>query len=110
MLLVEHYGELLLAGEMRCLTDFLTAIKRKLATAVYCPIDPYKFTGDGWILLFPLDTDGAALIAFLERLCRFYENEFRTRVQPNLTIRQSWLGFPLESTELAVVNEDVRAA
>lgn len=78
--------QLLLAGEMRCLTDFLTAIKRKLAAEQQTvPFDPYKFTGDGWILLFPSDTDGAALIAFLERLCRFYENEFRTRVQPNLT-------------------------
>jgi hypothetical protein len=78
--------QLLLAGDMGCLTGLLTAIKRRLAAEQKTvPFDPYKFTGDGWILLFPSDTDGAALIAFLERLCRFYRDEFRLRVWPNLT-------------------------
>jgi len=78
--------QLLVAGEMRCLTDFLTAIKRKLAAEQQIvPFDPYKFTGDGWILFFPSETDGAALITFLERLCQFYQDEFRICVQPNLT-------------------------
>jgi hypothetical protein len=64
----------------------LTAIKRHLAAEQkHLLFDPYKFTGDGWILLFPADTDGLALTAFLERLCRFYREEYKRRIKPNLT-------------------------
>jgi class 3 adenylate cyclase len=77
--------QLLLAGDMSCLTEFLTAIKRYLASEQKrLPFDPYKFTGDGWILLFPANANGEALMAFLERLCRFYRDEFKRRVRPNL--------------------------
>ena len=77
--------QLLLAGDMICLTEFLTAIKQHLAAEQErLPFDPYKFTGDGWILLFPAKTDGPALTAFLERLCRFYRDEYKRRIKPNL--------------------------
>jgi hypothetical protein len=77
--------QLLRAGDMSCLTDFLTAIKRHLASEQKpLPFDPYNFTGDGWILLFPTTTNGLALTAFLERLCWFYRDEFKRRVKPNL--------------------------
>src|SRR6266487_2787633 len=77
--------QLLLAGDMSCLTDFLGTLKHKLAGEQKRLIfDPYKFTGDGWILLFPPDTDGSALVAFLESLCQFYRDQFRLRVRPNL--------------------------
>src|SRR5207249_10854676 len=80
---MEH---LLLGGDMICLTDMLTAIKRHLAAEQkHLLFEPYKFTGDGWILLFPADTDGFALTAFLERLCRFYREEYKLRIKPNLT-------------------------
>ena len=77
--------QLLLAGNMSCLTEFLTEIKRHLAAEQkLLRFDPYKFTGDGWILLFPPVTDGVALADFLQRLCRFYRDEFKRRVRPYL--------------------------
>ena len=77
--------QLLLGGDISCLTDLLTAIKRHLAAEQkHLLFDPYKFTGDGWILLFPANTDGSALMAFLERLCRFYSDEYRRLIKPNL--------------------------
>jgi|SRR5450759_4946110 hypothetical protein len=77
--------QLTLAGDFSCVTELLTEIKRFLASEQSTlPFDPYKFTGDGWILLFPSDTDGSALLAFLRRLCRFYRKEYRQRVLPSL--------------------------
>ena len=38
------------------------------------PFEIYKFTGDGWILLFDYETLGEDLIQFLERLCSYYLN------------------------------------
>src|SRR5262245_60184836 len=77
--------QLLLGGDVGCLTDLLTAIKRHLAAEQkHLLFDPYKFTGDGWILLFPANTDGSALMAFLERLCSFYSDKYRRLIKPNL--------------------------
>src|SRR5262249_58632299 len=59
--------QLLLGGDVSCLTDLLTAIKRHLAAEQkHLLFDPYKFTSDGWILFVPANTNGSAFIAFLE--------------------------------------------
>lgn len=89
--------QLLLGGDVSCLTDLLTAIKRHLAAEQkHLLFDPYKFTGDGWILLFPANTDGSALMAFLERLCRFYRDEYRRLIKPNLQKVLKIVGFHSE--------------
>jgi hypothetical protein len=45
----------------------------------------YKFTGDGWILLFPaLEVDGRTLIAFLVSLSRKFRSLRKTLVEPHL--------------------------
>jgi hypothetical protein len=70
--------ELTLKGEMPRYEDFLTKIKEYLADAQKkISFDPYKFTGDGWILLFPANTDGKALLLFLRNFCSFFSKEFR---------------------------------
>src|SRR5262245_30700323 len=57
--------ELTLNGGMNRLARFLTELKRYLAREQKrLPFDPYKFTGDGWILLFPASTNGSALLRF----------------------------------------------
>ncbi len=77
--------ELTLGGALQRLEDFLTKLKEYLASAQKSvPFDPYKFTGDGWILLFPEATDGKALFKFLRDLCTFFEREFRRRVLRHL--------------------------
>ncbi len=71
--------ELTLAGGIDRLKDFLTSLKRYLAKAQRTtPFAPYKFTGDGWILLFPGDTAGAAVLTFLRALSEFFRKEFRS--------------------------------
>jgi hypothetical protein len=45
--------ELTLRGDLKRLQNFLTTLKEYLASAQKRVVfDPYKFTGDGWILLF----------------------------------------------------------
>jgi len=50
------------------LTKFFGELKSYLAKEqkATAPFDPYKFTGDGWLLLFPATTDGVRLLRFLE--------------------------------------------
>lgn len=51
--------ELTLSGDLRCYDQLLTSLKEYLAKAQDTVLfDPYKFTGDGWILLLPKDTSG----------------------------------------------------
>jgi hypothetical protein len=77
--------ELTINADVRRLKDLLGAIKRYLAMEQdNIVFDPYKFTGDGWLLLFPSDTNGNALATFLVRLCNFYEIEYREKVFPFL--------------------------
>ena len=77
--------ELTLSGDLRSYDALLTSIKKYLAAAQRRVLfDPYKFTGDGWILLFPKDTDGALVFTFLQDLCRFFKKEFHERVLRHL--------------------------
>lgn len=73
--------ELTLKGDMPRFQRFLTKIKRYLMEAQKTILfDPYKFTGDGWILLFPANTDGKLLLKFLRNLCAFFKKELRKEV------------------------------
>jgi len=77
--------ELTLSGALKHLENFLTTLKRYLASAQKKVVfDPYKFTGDGWILLFPENTDGKALFNFLQELCTFFQKEFRLQILQHL--------------------------
>jgi hypothetical protein len=77
--------ELTLSGDLRRYDELLIAIKEHLANAQDTVLfDPYKFTGDGWILLFPKDTDGKAAFEFLRNLCRFFRKELNSRILRHL--------------------------
>jgi hypothetical protein len=54
--------------------------------------DPYKFNGDGWILLFPKDANGEAVFDFLRSLCRFFRKEFKDQVLRHLATPPSITG------------------
>jgi hypothetical protein len=70
--------ELTLLGALQQLKDFLIKLKRYLASAQKSvTFALYKFTGDGWILLFPENTDGKVLFEFLQNLCTFFQKEFQ---------------------------------
>lgn len=73
--------ELTLSGNLHRLKSFLTSLKRYLAEAQgKITFRPYQFTGDGWILLFPSESDGAELLSFLKQLCLFFQKEFRQQI------------------------------
>ena len=77
--------ELTLSGNLKRFNEFLQALKRYLASAQKDIVfDPYKFTGDGWILLFPAKTDGKVLTKFLIDLCTFFRKEFNKQVLKHL--------------------------
>jgi hypothetical protein len=77
--------ELTLSGDLRRYDQLLTSIKEYLANAQDNVLfDPYKFTGDGWILLFPKETSGDLTFKFLQDLCRFFKKEFNDRINRHL--------------------------
>lgn len=77
--------QLTLNGDVERLKTFLGSLKQYLAEKQDMVLfDPYKFTGDGWILLFPPNTDGVALSSFLMDLCQFYAREYRKILKPYL--------------------------
>lgn len=85
--------ELSQSGSVSRYTDFLAELKHHLAAEQKrLPFDPYKFTGDGWILLFPAATNGPSLLSFLQDLCAFFATEFRKRVLIYLASPPSLVG------------------
>jgi len=96
--------ELTLNGDLQRFKQFLTTLKEYLAAAQKNIVfDPYKFTGDGLILLFPENTDGKLLFTFLQDLCSFFRKEFRQQVLRHLATPPSITGltFGVERGPLA---------
>lgn len=75
---------------------FLTCIKRWLIDQTKQPLNKgcelYKFTGDGWLLLFPAKTTGEALLKFMRGLCEMVSAELARHIIPNLSSVPSVLG------------------
>jgi class 3 adenylate cyclase len=92
------------SGNVGRLPVFFTAIERYLAARQIdaVPFHPYKFTGDGWVLLFPDRTDGAKLLRFLEGMCLSFAVEFRRSLLPSLSRKPALVGltFGIERGEL----------
>lgn len=79
---------LILRGDTRPYTFVITKIKERLAELQNAVLfDPYKFTGDGWILLFPAKTDGAALFRLLQDLSTYYRTASEAHLLPRLDTR-----------------------
>jgi hypothetical protein len=96
--------QLTLLGDLRPLNDVLTSVKRHLAAAQkLTPFDPYKFTGDGWILLFPTTTSGVALLTLLQGLCLHFREQMRKRILPLLENPPSIIGLSVGIDKGALV-------
>jgi hypothetical protein len=77
--------ELTVCGDLPRYQGLLECVKHYLAEAQNDVLfEPYKFTGDGWILLFPRETDPQSLFDFLRHFCQFFEGEFADRVLRHL--------------------------
>src|SRR4249920_1722735 len=73
--------DLLLSEKFDRYEVFLTCVKRWLMnwthkhSSVHGRFELYKFTGDGWILLFPPSTQGRSLVGFMSSLCEMIDAE-----------------------------------
>lgn len=57
------------------------------------PFEIYKFTGDGWIILFNIDHSGFEIIKFLEELSKDFQIQFKTKVEDYLDSPPDVIGF-----------------
>jgi len=93
--------DLLLSEKFDRYETFLTCVKRWLMNwtnshpSGHGRFDLYKFTGDGWILLFPAATEGAALIKTLHCLCEMIRAELARHILPSLSSVPAVLGATL---------------
>jgi len=95
---------------LRPLTTFYTDLRRYLAKQHKhaIPFEPYKFTGDGWILLFPPNTEGERLLEFLEALSLFFAVAFQRSLLPHLSRAPAGVGisFGIEKGDLVSIMMD----
>ena len=93
--------DLLLSEKFDRYEAFLTCVKRWLMnwTEAHSPakgrFELYKFTGDGWILLFPDTIGGDALIRFMYSLCEMIDAELARHIIPSLSSVPAVLGATL---------------
>jgi hypothetical protein len=90
--------DLLLGEKFDRYETFLTCVKRWLMnwTSKHSPdngrFELYKFTGDGWILLFPTTIRGKALVESMRSLCEMIDAELARHIIPSLSSVPSVLG------------------
>ncbi|RJR34107.1 MAG: hypothetical protein C4576_26895 [Desulfobacteraceae bacterium] len=61
--------------------DFLIWIKRYLVKkSKEIRFDLYKFTGDGWILVFNTDRDGSDVVDFAKTFCNAFKKRFDSQI------------------------------
>jgi class 3 adenylate cyclase len=85
--------DLLATNNVKVLRNLLISLKSYLithnSTGVFVP---YKFIGDGWVILCPSDVSGPALVKFLTRLSQMFSIELRKRVVPLLQHKPEVMG------------------
>ncbi len=93
--------DLLLSDRFDHYETFLTCVKRWLMnwteahSQVHGHFELYKFTGDGWILLFPATISGKALVHSMYSLCDMINAELARHIIPNLSSMPAFLGVTL---------------
>jgi hypothetical protein len=93
--------DLLLSEKFARYEAFLTCVKRWLMnwTEAHSPpkgrFELYKFTGDGWILLFPDTIGGEYLVRFMYNLCEMIKAELARHILPSLSSIPAVLGATL---------------
>jgi hypothetical protein len=77
--------DLLRTGNIVHWRDLLVFLKESLSEdSKTIGFQLYKFTGDGWILLFRSDSDGTTIIEFLSKLLSQFDTGFRDKILPFL--------------------------
>jgi len=74
----EIMEDLLRTGNIIIWRNFLINFKKHLAEASkILDFELYKFTGDGWVLLFDFEYDGTKILKFLAELSEKFEIDFK---------------------------------
>jgi class 3 adenylate cyclase len=85
--------DLTLTGNIKRLRDFMIALKKWLKEkSEEYGFEVYKFTGDGWIVLFPADVAGQDIINCLQALSAFFHESIKTKVLPYLETKPEVVG------------------
>ena len=93
--------DLLLSEKFDRYEAFLTCVKRWLMnwteshSTARGRFELYKFTGDGWILLFPDTIGGEPLLKFMYSLCEMIDAELGRHILPSLSTMPAVLGATL---------------
>ena len=93
--------DLLLSEKFDRYEAFLTCVKRWLMNRSEAHSPPkgrfelHKFTGDGWILLFPGTIGGEHLVRFMYSLCEMIKAELARHILPCLSSMPAVLGATL---------------
>ena len=98
--------DLSLTKNLRAIRNMLIAIKmflHKRARALNFEV--YKFTGDGWILLFPSQIRAQRLMHFLTELSIVFQKNFLSKIHPLLEqrIRRVGMTFGVDKGDLVRV-------
>jgi hypothetical protein len=101
--------ELTLASDLKRFQDFLTSLKEYLASAQRSVLfDPYKFTGDGWILLFFRPTPMGKYWSSFSKICAFSSREsFGSKCDGTSLPHRLLLGLLLDSKGAVGSDEDI---
>jgi class 3 adenylate cyclase len=77
----EIMEDLLRTGNIAIWRNLLICLKQQLRKASQkLGFEVYKFTGDGWILLFQADYNGSQILNFVSELSAQFEEEFKSSV------------------------------
>ena len=93
--------DLLLSEKFDRYEAFLSCVKRWLMnwteahSTAKGRFELYKFTGDGWILLFPDTIGGEPLVQFMYSLCEMIDAELARHIIPSLSTMPAVLGATL---------------
>jgi len=84
-------------GRRECYARFLEKMKHYFAevqvqAAAHSKFALYKFTGDGWIFLFPTERNGAYVVGFMRDFTAWFKRVFAEMIQPHLDHLPTTLG------------------
>jgi len=80
-------------GNLHAMRNLLIDMKKRLILLNEGGrFEPYKFIGDGWVLLFPPDVSAKELILILEQLSRFYRDALVEHITPLLQSQPDVMG------------------
>lgn len=85
--------DLTLTGNIKRLRDLMISLKKWLnEKSKEYDFEVYKFTGDGWILLFSPDVAGQEIIDCLQGLSAFFHESIKKKVLPYLETKPAVIG------------------